>query len=185
MTKRALVFLAEGFEEIEAITVIDILRRGGVEVTTVAMDGPVVTGSHGIAVHADCAFGTHPTQFDALVLPGGQPGTRNLASNPQLLQLIRDANQNGILCAAICAAPSVLAKAGILKERTATCYPGVETQLSGAVHSTEPVVVDGNVVTSRAVGTALAFGIELVALLTTRQNATQVANKALVDCMVP
>ena len=165
--KKAAVFFADGFEEVEALTPVDMLRRAGVEVTMVAMLGKTaVTGSHGITVKADILF--EDADFDdtdLFVLPGGMPGTTHLKESEPLLELLVKAAGDGKLVSAICAAPTVLGKAGLLKGRTATCYPGCEDGLTGAVLSTESVVVDGNIVTSRGAGTAMPFSFKLIELL--------------------
>lgn len=160
------VFLAEGFEEIEAVTVVDVLRRAGLTITTVSVSGArEVTGSHGIPVIADELFEyVDHDGADLLILPGGMPGTKHLAEHRKLGELLLRYHEQGRRIAAICAAPIVLGGLGILTGKTATCYPGNEPQLTGAQLSHAAVVTDGNIVTSRGAGTALAFALELVAL---------------------
>lgn len=174
---RALVFLADGFEEIEGLTVVDLLRRAGVETQTVAVMGaPEVTGSHGIQVRADVLFEEmDDSDTELYVLPGGMPGTKHLAAHAGLGKLLQDAASSGKKVAAICAAPSVLGGLGILKGRRATSYPGFEGQLAGAELSEEQVVVSGNITTSRGMGTAIPFGLELVAQLKGRAVADELA----------
>ncbi|MBD3242346.1 MAG: DJ-1 family protein [Chitinivibrionales bacterium] len=179
MTARATIVLADGFEETEAITTIDLLRRGGVTVTVAGLNDSRVTGAHDIVVETDTTLPEASPDFDAIVLPGGQPGTTNLGNDQALLKLLRQSYDQGRLCAAICAAPSVLGKAGILDQKTATCYPGFEPQLHGAVLSDKAVVIDGNVITSRGPGTAIPFAIELIAYLVDRATANTVAEKVL------
>ncbi len=179
MSTRAVVVLADGFEETEAITIVDLLRRGEIEVIVAGLHDTRVGGAHQIVVQADTTLQQAPREFDAIVLPGGQPGTTNLGNDESLLRLVRQTCDQGRLCAAICAAPSVLGKAGILDQKAATCYPGFESQLHGAVLSTDPVVVDGNIVTSRGVGTAIPFALELIASLVDRSTAASVAEKIL------
>ena len=165
---RVLVPLAEGFEEIEAVTVVDLLRRAGIEVHTVSLDGPRVTGSHGITVLADRALdAAMADEYDMIVLPGGMPGAGHLKSDARVISLLRRFAAEGRYTAAICAAPSVLAHAGLLEECAATSFPGFLTPASapGIQLRKDPVVVDGKVVTSRGAGTAMEFGLALIELL--------------------
>jgi protein deglycase len=166
--------LAQGFEEIEAVTPIDLLRRAGVTVTVLGLDSREVTGSHNITVTADKLFIDFSGPFDGIVLPGGQPGTKNLAASAQLLDLIRATCKRGGLCAAICAAPTVFAKAGILAGRRATCYPGLENELNGGMFVEQEVVRDGNIITSRGAGTAVSFALELISYLINPEAAAKV-----------
>jgi 4-methyl-5(b-hydroxyethyl)-thiazole monophosphate biosynthesis len=175
----AITVLADGFEEIEAVTYIDLLRRAGVDVTILGLNGIEVRGAHGLWVRADMPFSEFSGEFDAVVLPGGGPGTNNLAADEALLNLIRLANANDKLCAAICAAPTVLALAGALDNKKATCYPGCENRMSGALPVEDAVVVDGNVITSRAVGTAIPFALELVEALAGEEAARDVCDAIL------
>ncbi len=158
------VFFAEGFEEIEAVTVVDVLRRAGVKIVMVSMTGNrEVRGAHQIPVITDELFEFVDHQgADILILPGGMPGTRNLAASTKLGELLKKYNAEGKWVTAICAAPSILGGLGILKGKNATCYPGFEPQLEGATISHAPVVLDGNVITSRGAGTALDFALKLV-----------------------
>lgn len=158
------VFFAEGFEEIEAVTVVDVLRRAGLGITTVSVTGQQeVTGAHGIPVITDALFEyVDHNGADLLILPGGMPGTKNLAAHHKLGDLLKRYHREERWVAAICAAPSVLGGLGILKGLRATCYPGFEPQLEGATVSHDPVVLDGRVVTSRGAGTALEFALKLV-----------------------
>ena len=175
--KKAAMLFAEGFEEVEALTVVDLLRRADIVCDIVAVDGAAtVTGSHGVTVGADKPFSAaDPDAYDALLLPGGQPGTDNLAADGRVLALLRAFRDAGKLTAAICAAPTVLAKAGLLDGKRATCYPGLEGRLTGAVAVTESVVTDGTVVTSRGVGTALDFALALVSYLDGAARADELA----------
>jgi protein deglycase len=161
----ALVPLAEGFEEIEAVTIIDLLRRAGVEVVTAGLAPGPVTGSHGISVAPDAELGALSEQsFDAVVLPGGMPGAANLAADARLVALLRRTADSGRLTAAICAAPSVLAQAGLLAGKRATSFPGFLTSESapGTILSEDAVVADGQVITSRGPGTAMDFALALI-----------------------
>ena len=160
------VFLAEGFEEVEALSPVDILRRGGVAVKTVGIGGKTVTGSHGISVFSDIAEDEIKLdEIEAVILPGGMPGTLNLEKNSTVKAALQFAAENGKLIGAICAAPSILGKAGLLDGKLATCFPGFEEYLSGAEYTDEPAVKDGNIITSRGAGAALEFGFFLLAAL--------------------
>jgi 4-methyl-5(b-hydroxyethyl)-thiazole monophosphate biosynthesis len=177
---RVLVPLAEGFEEIEAVTVIDLLRRAGIEVC-VARAGPepdssltavpgagLVVGSHGIAVQADSRLAeVDEADFEMIVLPGGMPGAAHLKNDARIVEMLRRASARGGYVAAICAAPSVLAHAGILDGRAATSFPGFLDAEStpGLQLSMAPVVIDGRIVTSRGPGTAIDFALTLIELL--------------------
>ena len=164
--KRVLVPLAEGFEELEAVTIIDMLRRAGIEVVVAALAENPVTGSHGIALSADATLDDVSGQeFDLIALPGGMPGAANLRDDPRIGGIIRRLHEGGRHVAAICAAPMVLAAAGVLDGRRATCFPGFLDRTADLILVDEPVVVDGRVITSRGPGTALDFALELVAQL--------------------
>lgn len=161
------VFLAEGFEEIEAISVIDILRRADVTVNTVSIsDTKEVKAAHGITVLADILIDEVDLQrADMLFLPGGMPGTRNLAKSEKLIKIIQEADKAGKYITAICAAPTVLSKAGVLHGKKAICYPGFEAELEGAIIHDDLVVRDGKILTSKGPGTAMLFGYALVDIL--------------------
>ncbi len=179
---RAAVLLAEGFEEIEAITVIDVLRRGDVEVVALGVTGTTVRGNHGIAVQADAALASGARErWDLVVLPGGMPGASTLRDDPRVQAMLRAQRDEGVPLAAICAAPIALGKAGLLHGKRATCFPGFEAQLTGATVVTETVVDDGDVITSRGPGTALPFALALVARLQGREKATKLATQMLVS----
>ena len=192
----ACVLLADGFEEIEAIVVIDVLRRAGIDVVTVGTRGTQVTGSHGVPIEADSTLETcADTNWDAVVLPGGLggiaagggqggaellakavgtgglPGATHLRDDAQGRELLRRPHESGRTVAAICAAPIALGSAGVLEGRRATCYPGFEDQMIGASRSADRVVADGNVVTSRGPGTAFDFALMLVARLVDEETA--------------
>ena len=162
-------FLAEGFEEIEALAPVDILRRAGVEVKTVSVTGKKeVTGAHGITVTADILFDEISEKPEMLVLPGGMPGTLNLQAFAPLCDMLVNAD---CYIAAICAAPSVFGGLGLLKGKKAICYPGFEDKLEGAEIVDEPVVVSGKVITSKGAGTAHLFGFTLLSLLKSKEEA--------------
>jgi len=171
--KKAIVILAEGFEEIEAITPIDILRRANIDVKVCSLADLEVKGSHGISVKADIGFDEIKGDVDAVILPGGSPGARNLSESSEVSGLIQRMASDGRLVAAICASPAVvLFPAGILKGKKATCYPGTEKVFGKDVEFIEEdVVVDGNVITSRGAGTAVAFSLEIVAALAGKDKA--------------
>ncbi len=183
--KRALVFLAEGFEEIEALSQIDILRRGGVDVTSVALaDIPIVKGSRNISVAPDTSLGaiSDLLSFDAFILPGGLGGMKNLCASDKVLSLLQRANDAGRIIAAICAAPIVLDKAGVIGERSFTCYPSCEEEISSGNYTDEQdVVVDGNLITSRGPATAMAFALAILRELTDNSTAQNVADGLLAD----
>jgi protein deglycase len=165
---RVLVPLAEGFEEIEAVVIVDLLRRAGIEVQTAALARREVTGSHGITVLADIDLEqASAAEYDMIVLPGGLPGAHHLNADERVIELLGQFAATGRYTAAICAAPSVLAHAGLLDGRRATSFPGFLTSGSapGIRLSEDPVVVDGKVATSRGPGTALPFALALIELL--------------------
>ncbi len=164
--KKVLVTLAPGFEEIETVTVVDILRRAGARVVLAATEEGPVEGSRGVSVLPDTLIDqVDDTDFDLVVLPGGQPGTDNLQKNEKVKAILQNMHRSGKQVAAICAAPIVLHSAGILKNRVVTSHPSVKDQLSGIEYSEERVVVDGNIITSRSPGTALEFALKLVEIL--------------------
>ena len=166
------VFLAEGFEEIEALAPVDVLRRGGIEVKTVGVTGKTVTGAHGIAVSADITVDQITLEgLDGIVLPGGMPGTLNLEANERLCELVRQADRKQLLIGAICAAPSVLGHLGVLNGKRATCFPGFEKELAGATVCDGQVVCDGNIITAKGAGAALDFAFALLCFLTDKQTA--------------
>ena len=177
------VLLADGFEEIEAVVVIDVLRRAGVDVTVVGvLRSGLVTGSHSIAVAVDNALDdVVARRFDAVVLPGGLPGATALRDSERVRAFVVGQRDRGALVAAICAGPIALGRFGLLQGRDATCYPGFEAELTGArVHVDRAVVVDGSVVTSRGVGTAPSFALALVELLVGVDAARSHAAKMLI-----
>lgn len=181
MAKKAYVFLADGFEEVEGLTAVDLMRRAGIDVVTVSvMKGREVCGSHQIKVMADALFAELDfTDADLLVLPGGMPGTLHLQKHQGLEALLKDQNEKKKYIAAICAAPSILGALGFVKGRKAGIYPGMEEKLTNAEVSYDPVSTDGHIITSRGVGTAIPFALELVALLCGREKAEEIG-KAIV-----
>ncbi|SFM94786.1 4-methyl-5(b-hydroxyethyl)-thiazole monophosphate biosynthesis [Formivibrio citricus] len=176
------VYLAEGFEEIEMVSIADILRRAGVEVKLVSLtENLTVHGAHAIAMQADLPFSAATALADAIILPGGGQGTQNMIASPALAQRLQAHLAGGKRVAAICAAPMALAKAGILKGRQACCYPGCEGPLveNGATVSSYNVVTDGPVTTSRGPATAGMFALELVRLLAGEAKAHELARGML------
>ena len=174
---KSYIFLADGFEEIEGLTVVDLLRRAGVEITMVSIMGKKnITGAHKITLEADALFEECDfSDGDMFVLPGGMPGTRYLGAHKGLTELLKKADQEKKGIAAICAAPSVLGELGLLNGKHAVCYPGFEEKLTGAVTSAEPVVTDGNITTSRGMGTAISFALELITRMCSREKAEELA----------
>lgn len=176
MAKKVCVFLANGFEEIEGLTVVDLLRRAEVEVTTISITGEkTIHGAHGIDVQADTLF--EEMQYeeqDMLVLPGGMPGTRYLGEHEGLKQLLVHFYRSQKYIAAICAAPSVLGQYGFLNGRRATSYPGFEDALVGAEYVEDAVAVSDFVITSRGLGTAIDFSLVLIEKLVGKEKAEQI-----------
>lgn len=164
--KKVNVYLAEGFEEIEAITVIDVLRRAGIDVTTISISSREVKGAHNISVIADKTYDeADHMAVDMLVLPGGMPGTTNLGNHEGLAGIIKEFYHNEKYIGAICAAPSILGKMNLLESSMATCYPGFEKDLQGAIHSDDLVIRHKNIITSKGPGTAMLFALDLVDVL--------------------
>lgn len=155
------VILADGFEEIEALTVVDVLRRANITCHMVGFEAQV-TGSHAIQVQADRVFDGDLSDYDLIVLPGGMPGSANLRDHELLIAELQKCEQVGKKIAAICAAPIVLNRAGLLKDKEFTCYDGVQEQIADGHYRKETVVVDGQLTTSRGPATALAFAYNLV-----------------------
>ncbi len=181
---RILMPLAEGFEEIEAVNVIDILRRADVEVVTAGLKDGLVEGSHKIRVQTDTVLSKIDFRdFDGLVLPGGAPGFVNLGNDERILTMAREMDRAGKYVAAICAAPSVLIKAGVLQGRRATVSPSGKAQVAAcADFSEERVVVDRNLITSRSPGTALEFALKLVEVLAGKEKMRQIKAQTLTVC---
>ena len=179
--KKVLIILTDGFEEIEAITPIDILRRAELDVVIAGLDKKVVTGSHGVLLTTDVLLKEVKDLPDAIVIPGG-PGAEDLGRSRAVREWVLKMNQAKKTVSAICAAPAaVLAPTGILDGKTATCFPGYENRLDagGATFSPERVVTDGDVVTSRGAGTAMEFSLELVRKLAGAPKAQEVSEKIL------
>lgn len=175
------VFFAEGFEEIEALTVVDLLRRVGVDTAMVSVSGGLeVRGSHGVAVGMDLMFNEVDFQeVDMLVLPGGMPGTRNLEEYQPLMEVLDLFHSEERFISAICAAPSILGHRGMLKGRKACCFPDFETHLEGAEVSRNEVEVSGHFITARGMGCSIAFALAVVERLMGQENAEELAEKIL------
>jgi 4-methyl-5(b-hydroxyethyl)-thiazole monophosphate biosynthesis len=174
---KAYIFLADGCEETEALTPVDLFRRAGINVSTVSIMGSqTIEGAHKIKFKVDQLF--MDTNFDdgnVFMLPGGMPGTKNLADYSPLIQLLKDKNNDGKRLAAICAAPAlVLGEHNFLEGKKAVCYPGMEDRMLGAEVHTEPVLTDGNITTSRGAGTAIAYSLELIRLLKDDETADEI-----------
>ncbi len=179
---RVCVLLAEGFEEIEAVTLIDVLRRAEVDVVTLGVSSTDVTGAHGIPMTADNLLADAGDEsWDMVILPGGMPGSAHLRDDPAVQALVTRQHARGGRLAAICAAPMALAQAGVLAGKKATSYPGFEDKLPGADYQQQAVVVDGTVFTSRGPGTSLPFALRLVAELVDQATADGLAEGMLVS----
>lgn len=165
--KKVLLFFANGTEEVEALTPVDLLRRAGAGVTVVGLSGKTQTGSHYISVNTDIAADELDTgaEFDMLVLPGGSLGTKNLGESEIVRGFIMRAVNEDKFLAAICAAPTILGKMGLLKGRKATCYPGLEKELTGALTPGKNVVCDGKIITGAGAGASVDFSLELICAL--------------------
>jgi len=166
--KKVLIPIAQGFEDLEAVTVIDLLRRANIDVTVAGLDDGFITGSRGTRILPDDSLtNVVDDDYDMVVLPGGQPGADNLNKDNRIIRLLAAMNSKGHYVAAICAAPKVLATAGLLENREMTAYPGVlsDATVNGMINTGDAVVVDGRLITSRGPGTALEFSLQLIQLL--------------------
>ena len=176
--KKVYVFLADGFEDVEALIPVDVLRRGGVDVTTVSIsDFPLVTSAHGVNIEADIMFEQGDfSDADLIFLPGGMPGASNLFAHKGVCKVVVDQFAAGKKVAAICAAPGVvLGQLGILEGKKATCYPGFEQMLDGATYTADLVTVDGNVTTAEGPAAAFPYAYELLSQLVSKEVSDQVA----------
>jgi 4-methyl-5(b-hydroxyethyl)-thiazole monophosphate biosynthesis len=176
------VFLANGFEEIEALTPVDLLKRAGFDVKTVAIgQSKTVVGAHGIGVVADITEAEFSYNSpEAIILPGGMPGTTNLEESATVIESIVQSMVNNTLICAICAAPSILGICGCLKGRKATCFPGFEEYLDGAYVTDERVVRDGNIITSKGMGCATEFALTIIEALAGKEKADEIAIAAII-----
>ncbi|MCI7789958.1 MAG: DJ-1/PfpI family protein [Lachnospiraceae bacterium] len=177
--KKVGVFFGTGYEEIEALTVVDLLRRAGIEVQCISIDNrKQVMGSHKINVEMDAGIGDVDFEsLDMIVCPGGMPGTRNLEACDVLIEQIRSFYEKGKLIGAICAAPSIFGHMGLLKGRKACIFPGMEEELVGAEVVYDDVVQSEHVITSRGMGTAIAFGLEIISNLIDKETAQNLGRK--------
>lgn len=181
MTK-VCVLLAQGFEEIEAVTIIDVLRRADVQTTTVGVMGRDVEGAHGIPIQADALLSDVANQkWDWVVLPGGMPGSAHLRDREDVQSFLSKQHKGGASFGAICAAPIALAKAGLLNGLPATSFPGFEKELSSAQYLKDEVVVTDRVVTSRGPGTALSFALSLVQVIRGKETRERLSSQMLVS----
>lgn len=181
--KKVSVILADGFEEVEALTVVDLLRRARIYVDTVSItEEYTVHGSHGIHVQTEDLFEeVNFVDSDMVVLPGGMPGTTNLDAHAGVRRVLKDFADEGKWIGAICAAPTVLSNMGLLKGKRATCYPAMESQIQGAALTGASVTVDGNIVTSRGVGTAIDFALKLIEVLVGKDKSNEIAESIVYE----
>ena len=179
------VFLADGFEEIEALTPVDLLRRAGIKVSLAGVTGEIVTGSHGIKVLCDITAKNaadivcSSEGAEMIVLPGGMPGADNLCASEDVIRSIKAMKNSGGFIAAICAAPYILGQMGLLDGRMATCYPGYEDRLTGAETYECDVIRDGEIITGRAMGSAVEFALELVGALKGEDEASRLRDSII------
>lgn len=173
------ICMADGVEEIEGLTVVDLLRRAGLEIDMISTQNRGrAMGSHRIQFETDLNLKEADLKsYDGIVLPGGMKGTENLMNNITVLNTIQNFFEQKKLCAAICAAPTVLGKAGILRGKKAICYPGMEDKLLGAEVTVQPVVVDGNIITSRGLGTAIPFALAVISYFKGQDAADLIAKQ--------
>jgi len=179
---KILIPLAQGFEEIEALTNIDVLRRAGLDVVTAGIGSSEIEGDHGVKVQTDTEISELSSDdLSAVVLPGGMPGAANLRDSGRLLKIIREINEKGGLCAAVCAAPIVLDAAGILEGKNATSYPGFDEEMPSCNYKEERVVIDGNIITGRGPGVAMEFALTVVEYLLDAKERAQLEDAMLVQ----
>ena len=176
------LLLGTGFEETEAIAPLDLLRRAGVEVATVGINGKVVYGSHGIGIEADLELGQMDlTKLEMVILPGGLGGVASIKASQAALDAVRFAYENGKYVAAICAGPTILASLGITDGKNATCYPGCESQMGSAIiHENAAAVTDGKIITGTSAGCAIPFGLQLIAALKGKEAAEAIAKQIVI-----
>lgn len=176
-----LIPIADGFEEIEALAVVDVLRRASIGVVTAGLRQGIIPSARGVSIQPDTTLDhVSSSDFDMICLPGGQPGTTNLNADSRIHRLLQEFSEAGKPIAAICAAPTILAAAGLLNGRRVTSYPACANQLDGGYYENIPVVCDGTIITSQGPGTAIAFALQLVTILKDRQSADEIAKAMLV-----
>ena len=184
---KTIVIFTEGFEEIEGLSIVDILRRADIPCQTIATKKGLITGAHGVSIQPDGFIkDLDLDDIDVVILPGGSPGYLNLAEDENVLNIIRKMNEKGKIIAAICASPFVLVKAGILKNRKATIYPGMEDEIinAGGIVQDNVVVIDENIITSRGPATAIPFALSLVEVLKDKRTRDEIAKKLLTDLVM-
>ncbi len=173
-----LLFLADGFEEIEALTQVDYLRRAGIEITTVGLDGEYATGTRNIVVKADTTLDKveYTSELDMVILPGGLGGMNTMKNNRKVSELVKNCYNDGKYIAAICASPTIFAHLDLVRGKKCVCYPGMEDELieAGGIFTDEAVVTDGKMVTARAAGASEQFSFELITLLKDKNTAEKV-----------
>ena len=176
------MFLADGFEEVEAIATLDVIRRAGIEIATVGIGGKTITGSHSVSFVCDVEENDVllNDNLKGIILPGGMPGTTNLLGNSVVDSAIDFCFANSLLISAICAAPMILGRKGILDNREAVCFPGFENELIGAEISEKFVCKDGNIITAKGMGSAINFGLEIVSYFTDEETAAEL--KSSLQC---
>lgn len=169
------VVFANGFEEIEAVTIVDILRRGGISLLTLGLDAQTIKGAHGIEITVDQVLSEKhlSSEWEMVVLPGG-PGVDLLEKSEWVKRWLMTMDQDEKYLAAICAAPLVLEASGVLKQRSFTCYPGIELEMNSGIHEPLPFVVDGHIITGRSPGTAMAFALKLVEILVGKEISEKI-----------
>ncbi len=176
------MFIANGFEEIEALCPLDLMRRAGLPVTTVGVGSNEIKGAHGITVKTDiCDADFYDPSPDMIFLPGGMPGTVNLAACRTVTDAVKNAHGKNIFVAAICAAPSILGDLGMLEGKKAVCYPGFEARLKGAVLSEDKVVLDGKILTAKGMGAALDMGLKIVEIFCGSESAESLRHAVIAD----
>ena len=175
-------FLADGFEEVEALTPYDMLLRAGADIKTVSLNrGKTVIGAHGVRIEADITLDEAVQAPDAVVLPGGMPGAKNLRESETVCRIVKETAARGGVIGAICAAPFILGELGLLEGKSAICYPGFEKCLHGAKISDKRVVSDGNTVTAAGMGVALEFGLEIVSALLGKEASDKIRKGVMAD----
>ena len=176
------VYFATGYEEVEALSVVDVLRRGNIDVVMVGVDGKTVTSSHKVSINMDMVIEeVNHDEIDMMVLPGGVPGVYNLEANDLLVQALKSFKEQGKWLAAICAGPSILGNLGLLEREQATCYPGFEEKLLGCKHLDDKVVVSNRIITGKGAGVALEFGYKILENLKGKEIVDELRKAMIAD----